>query len=230
MSPRPRATTDEYLLAAAHRVVNRLGPGLTLADVAAEAGVSPATLVQRFGSKRGLLLAFVSSGSGTTAAQFAEIRRAHPDPIEALREVVRCYAQMAPTPEAVSNGLAFLQIDMQDPDFHHHAHRQATDTLEELRKLLDAAVKAGRLRKCDTRRLARAVHAVIGGSMVAWGVLREGSAEAWMLGDVETLLEPLLNAAISRRAKQPADSPARRATPAGSSRRRRRRSTTPPRT
>ena len=192
MSPRPRATTDHQLLMAAHRAITRIGPNLTLADVAAEAGVSPATLVQRFGSKRGLLLAFVSSASGATAAQFAQIREAHPDPIAALREVVRCYARMAPTPEAVSNGLAFLQIDMIDPEFHRHAHQQASDTVRELRRLLDAAVADGRLEKCDTRRLARALHSVIGGSMVAWGVLREGSAEDWMLGDVETVLKPLL--------------------------------------
>ncbi len=192
MSPRPRATTDEHLLAAAHRVVSRLGPNLTLADVATEAGVSPATLVQRFGSKRGLLLAFVSSASGATAAQFAQIRAAHPDPIDAIREVVRCYALMAPTPEAVSNGLAFLQIDMSDPEFHRHAHLQAKDTLVELRRLLDDAIAARRLEAGNTRRLARALHAVIGGSMVAWGVLREGSAEKWMLGDVDTLLAPLL--------------------------------------
>ncbi|MCA1563440.1 MAG: TetR/AcrR family transcriptional regulator, partial [Acidobacteria bacterium] len=42
---------------AAIQVMARLGPvRLTLADVAREIGLSPATLVQRFGSKRGLLL------------------------------------------------------------------------------------------------------------------------------------------------------------------------------
>ena len=46
MSPRPKATSDAELLAAAHRVVMRLGPNLTLADVAKEAHVSAATLVQ----------------------------------------------------------------------------------------------------------------------------------------------------------------------------------------
>ena len=36
--------------------MQRLGPTqLTLADVAKEAGVVPATLIQRFGTKRGLL-------------------------------------------------------------------------------------------------------------------------------------------------------------------------------
>jgi len=190
MSPRPRESSDEHLLAATHRVVSRLGPNLTLADVAREAGVSAATLVQRFGSKRALLLAFVSSATGATSAQFAQIAATHPDPLDALREVVRCYAMMAPTPEAVSNALAFLQVDLSDPEFHAHAHVQAKDTVRELRRLLDAAVGAKRLHPTDTRRLARALHAIIGGSMVAWGVLREGSAEKWMLADVETLLAP----------------------------------------
>ena len=192
MSPRPRQTTDEHLLAAAHRVVSRVGPHLTLAEVAKEAGVSPATLVQRFGSKRGLLLALVASASGAARLEFARIRGTHPDPVEAIREAVRCVASMAQTPDAVSKGLAFLQIDLSDPEFHRHAYAQAKDTVEEFRRLLDHAVKAGRLQRCNTRPLARALHAIIGGSMVSWAVLREGSAEKWMLADVDTLLKPLV--------------------------------------
>ena len=192
MSPRPRTATDAALLEAASRVVARLGPNLTLADVAAEAGVSPATLVQRFGSKRGLLLAFVASGSGGTAAEFARIREQHPDVVDAIREVVRCSARMARSPEAVSNGLAFLQIDMSDPEFHRHALLQTRDMVKELRALVDDGIKAGRLVKCDARRVARALHALIGGSMLCWGVMREGPAEKWMLDDVETFLKPLV--------------------------------------
>src|SRR5207247_1703558 len=68
MAPRPRSTTDADLLTAAARAVSQVGPSrLTLADVAREAGVAPATLVQRFGSKRGLLLALVRAGSGAAA-------------------------------------------------------------------------------------------------------------------------------------------------------------------
>jgi hypothetical protein len=61
-----------------------------------------------------------------------------------------------------------------------------------MQKLLDDAVSHGRLVKCDTTRLAFALHAIIGGSMVAWGVLREGTAEAAMQQAVETLLAPYL--------------------------------------
>src|SRR6266853_335462 len=58
MSPRPRQTSDEAILMATMRVMQRRSPvDLTLADVGKEAGVVPATLIQRFGTKRSLLLA-----------------------------------------------------------------------------------------------------------------------------------------------------------------------------
>ena len=56
MAGRPRTHSDDALLDATFRAVGAVGPArLTLADVAREAGVAPATLVQRFGSKRALL-------------------------------------------------------------------------------------------------------------------------------------------------------------------------------
>lgn len=199
MSPRPRTITDEALLTAVHRVVNRLGPNLTLADVAKEAGVSAATLVQRFGSKRGLLLAFASLAAEGTDEEFAAIRARHPDPIDAIREFVRCFAQMASSPEAVSNGLAFLQVDLSDPDFHRYAHAQARATLGEIKNILDDAVASGRMVRCDTRQLAFALNAMVGGAMVAWAVLRDGTAEQAMLSSVETLIRPYLKPVPARR-------------------------------
>ena len=199
MSPRPRATSDEDLLKAVHAVVTRLGPNLTLADVAKEAGVSAATLVQRFGSKRGLLLAFAALAETGTDDEFAAIRQQHPDPIDAIHAVVRCYSLMAPTPEAVSNGLAFLQVDLSDPDFHRYALAQARATLIEIKKILDDAVRAGRLVRCDTEDLAFALHAIIGGAMLSWGILRDGTSEATMLRAADTLIRPYLKSPPSKR-------------------------------
>src|SRR5205823_2473684 len=66
MSPRPRKTSDDDILAATARVMQRLSPTqLTLADIAKEAGIVPATLIQRFGTKRGLPLASSASAEPT---------------------------------------------------------------------------------------------------------------------------------------------------------------------
>jgi AcrR family transcriptional regulator len=190
MSPRPKATSDADLLAATYRVVSRLGPNLTLGDVAKEAGVSPATLVQRFGSKRGLLLAFAASGPEGLASEFDRIRAAHRSAIGAVYGVADCMAAMAVSPQTMSNSLAFLQMDLVDPDFHKHALAHSKAMHAEIKRLLDDAMTEGALQRCDTARLARAVQGLIGGSLVQWAIDRDGKAADRLREDLDCLLKP----------------------------------------
>src|SRR5262245_61149963 len=145
MSPRPRATSDDAIIGAAARAVSRVGPArLTLAHVAAELGIAPATIVQRFGSKRGLLLALARLGT-SAGAECAALRAAHVSPLAALDAITTCYARMVSTPEELANHLAFLHIDLTDPEFHRLALDNARDVSAEIRAALDAAVAAREL-------------------------------------------------------------------------------------
>jgi AcrR family transcriptional regulator len=191
MCPRPRAASDADILAAAGRAVARHGPArLTLADVAREVGLSPAALVQRFGSKRGLLLALARQAAASVDDCFAGVRAAHPAPLDALVAVATAMTRHVRAPEEMANHLAFLQVDLCDPDFHRLMVESSHRTLAGYRALLDEAVVAGDLAPCDTARLARAVGALAGGSLLAWAVLREGPAEAWVRADLAALLDP----------------------------------------
>jgi AcrR family transcriptional regulator len=191
MSPRPRTVSDGEILEATASAIGRLGPArFTLADVAAAVGLAPATLVQRFGSKRGLMLALASSSAGFVDACFAAARAAHPSALEALRAAATDMARRVETPETLANHLAFLQIDLSDPEFHRHALENQRGVEAGYRALLDEAVAAGELAPCDTARLARAVNAVSGGSLIAWAILREGDVTDFVRADVETLLAP----------------------------------------
>lgn len=191
MSPRPRTIDDGTILQAAATTISRVGPSsFTLADVAREAGLSPATLVQRFGSKRGLMLALATRGLAGVDACFAAAREAHRKPLDALIAAATEMTRHVDTPEEMANHLAFLQIDLRDPEFYALMLESSTRTLAGYRTLLDEAVGAGHLVRCDTRRLARAVGSMGGGSLIAWAVLREGRAEAFVRRDLETLLAP----------------------------------------
>jgi AcrR family transcriptional regulator len=189
MSPRPRETSDEAILAATARVMQRRSPTqLTLSDVAKEAGVVPATLIQRYGTKRGLLLAVCRTAPASIPQQFVAARAKHRSPLKTLIELfVECTA-FAPTPEAMANGLAYLQIDLTDPDFHAITLAQFRAIRRETQKLLDEAVAAYELRECNTAELARLVQEVNHGAMLSWAVYREGSVAAWVRRDLEALL------------------------------------------
>jgi AcrR family transcriptional regulator len=191
MAPRPRTVDDGQILEAAGRIIVQRGPGrFTLADVGAEIGLSAAALVRRFGSKRGLMLALARAASDSVDACFAAVRQAHASPLEALLAAATEMTRYISTPEEMANHLAFLQTDLSDPDFYAVMLENARRILDGYRALLDDAVKADELVRCDTARLARAVDAVAGGSLIGWAVYREGTAEAWVRGDLTTLLQP----------------------------------------
>jgi AcrR family transcriptional regulator len=192
MAPRPRTVSDEDLINATMRVMSRLGPvKLTLAEVAKEAGVTAATLVQRFGSKRAMMLKISADAAGSADACFAMVRAAHPrSPLAAIYAAATAMTEHMGTPEELANSLAFLQIDISDPDFHAHTLEMSKKHVAGYRALLKDAIAAGELEPHDTLRMARAINAIAGGSLIAWAIFREGTAERWVRRDVETLLAP----------------------------------------
>ncbi len=195
MSPRPLKVTDDEIYMAAQRAMSRLGPNeLTLAGIAREAGITAGLLVQRFGSKRDLLLALSKRFSGGTSEMFAGLRRGHRSPLATLRAYSDCMAHMADTPAAFARNFAYLQIDLTDPDFRKHLAKHAAATRVELQKLIKEAIDAKELAPAtNARQLARTIEAVVGGSMMSWAFYQEGSAAKWMRHDLEAVLKPYIS-------------------------------------
>jgi AcrR family transcriptional regulator len=198
MSPRPRSTSDEAILAAAARAIQRTGPGLTLADVGDEAGVSPAGLVQRFGSKRELLLALAEQAASGASGHFAAARELHASALDALLHALAAIAREIDAPEALANHLAFQHIHLGIAEFHACALEHARTTLAEIRGLLEEAIQAGELGECDPDDLSRTVQTAYTGALSTWTVYRSGTLDDWLRGEVEAVLEPYRHDATYR--------------------------------
>jgi AcrR family transcriptional regulator len=194
MSPRPQKATDDEVFAAAQRAMERLAPSaLTLADIAEEAGVTAGALVHRFGSKRELLLALANRFGGSAKAMMDGLRAQHQSPLAVVRAYAECMALLAKTPDALARNLAYLQIDLIDPDFRKPFVTNAKATRKELEALIREAVAAGELHeRTNVRSLALSIETVVSGALLTWAVHREGSASAWMRARVDAILVPHL--------------------------------------
>jgi AcrR family transcriptional regulator len=194
VSPRPRRVSDDEVFAAAHRAMERLAPGqLTLAEIAAEAGVTASALVQRFGSKRELLLALAARAAASMGEFMQALQARHRSPLAALGAYAECMAQLAESPAALARNLAYLQIDFADPEFRKHLLTHAQATRAGLEALLEAAIEKGELAHgTKPRPLARTLEAVLGGSMLTWAVYRKGTAARWMREQLDAVLGPYL--------------------------------------
>jgi len=202
MTPRPRTASDDDILAAAMRAVTRVGPArLTLAEVAREVGLSPAALVQRFGSKRQMLLAMAAQAPEGNNGLFQMLRDTNRSHVDALLAIADCMAHMGSTPVEISNTLAFLQIDLTDPEFHRLALASSGSVHAGIRALVKDALAAGELTRCNADRLAHALQAAMNGSLLNWAIHRKGTLQQWIRRDLKTVLAPyILRKAKKRRA------------------------------
>lgn len=191
MSPRPRTVSDDAILAATARVIGRMGPAdFTLGDVAKEVRLSPSTLLQRFGTKRGLLLAVAAGSAAAVTGTFSQARARQQRPLSTLEDALQQYLRSFGRPEELANHVAFLQLDLGDADFNRHLRAQAAAMRWEIERILVEAVRAGDVVLADVRLMARAIQAALNGVLMTWAVDREGAVAARLREVLGALLDP----------------------------------------
>jgi len=189
---RPRKVSDEQVFAAAQRVMTRVGPPqLTLALIAREAGVTSGALVQRFGSKRHLMLRMAGLLSGGIGQLFNQLRERHESPLAVIRAYATCMAEMAVTPEALARNFAYLQVDLTDPGLRAHLVVTARETRRELLALIAQAKTHGEIvEEAPAIPLAKNIEALVSGALMTWAFYREGSAATWLRSHLDALISP----------------------------------------
>jgi AcrR family transcriptional regulator len=188
--PRPRTVSDEAILDAVLTLAHRVGPGrLTFAAAAAEVGLSAATLVQRFGTKRDLLLAADKRGIDHWVGALDRATAA--SPLARVVEGLVLAVEAVATPERMANSVAMLQLDIADPDFHAETLRGARAVRARIERDLSAALGAGELHAgTDVSTLAMLVETTYHGAMIGWAIHRERALADWMRAQVEAVLAP----------------------------------------
>ena len=193
MSPRPRTVDDPAIVEAGIFVLSRVGPQhLTLADVGAEVGLSAATLVQRFGSKRGLMLALLRHATASIDARFHNSMTSGSSPLESL--YLSAMDRIGPMegPATLAHRLTFFLSQLDDPEFHAIAVEDSAKAIQGYKRMIEAAIEARELTEgyLDSTRLAETIHAITFGSLVTWSISRQGNLRSKIQRDLDVLLRP----------------------------------------
>jgi AcrR family transcriptional regulator len=123
--PRKRSVPDDVLLDAALTVVRSADPqSLTFAALAERSGLAASTIVQRFGTKAGLLqAALLRAWDLLDAATAAAIAQARPGPDGVVEMLVRLTDQYASDAADYADQLLVLREDLRDPVLRKRGRR-----------------------------------------------------------------------------------------------------------
>lgn len=156
--PRPRSCADADILKAVGTILAERGESrLTLAAVGKCVRLSPATLLQRFGSKQKLLRAFAENAAENATTILQAARQEHPSMLWALQQGLR---NMHLAEESPAPGMAALRLAPADPAVADAVARYTRAVRDELDAMLHQGVLSGELLPCDTRSLSDAVYAL----------------------------------------------------------------------
>ena len=175
---RPRRVSDDEIFAAMTDQVDETGPdGVTLARVAARVGMTGPALGHRFGSKRGLLLAFAERQVGAVEEHFDIAERENSSPIESLMAALTAVGGRARTRAEVANNLAMLNLDLTDDELGRFAAEQS----RALRRRIVCLLEAASLGTAGLReRWADDLYVVWSGAALTWAIDGDGPLEDWL--------------------------------------------------
>jgi AcrR family transcriptional regulator len=173
---RQKRVSDEEIVTATLKLVAKHGPGLTLAQVGDEVGLSAATVMQRFGSKRGLLLEASHAWGKRTIADFQRGGHAGDDIVTGMTEI----AGLAETPAEVANLTASMHMDLADPEFRVIIEAEIQRQRSLVRDMLDVGVSRGEIKPCDSAELARHLQVVALGALQSWSIEPTGALTEWV--------------------------------------------------
>ncbi|WP_460661074.1 TetR/AcrR family transcriptional regulator [Kribbella swartbergensis] len=186
---RPRLVGDDLILDATRQVLAELGPvKLTLAAVGRQIGLAPPTLMQRFGSKRGLLLACAARAPLMVVRAVEEAEARNTSPLATLRDFA-----LSACVQELSTGLGFGQLDVADPELRQHAQAYSVAVVDSCARLYRAAQEAGELRPdVDVPALARHTLVCLNGAHQAWAVNGWGSLTEFLTEQLDLMIGPYI--------------------------------------
>ena len=179
---RRKTLSDGEILDRALPVMGRAGPqGFTLSDLAAEIGLSPATLIQRFGSKRALIERAFARDNERFALWIASLPEGRG--LAATLAVYQAATEdfHADSDPELADHLLWLREDIRDPTFNAMARARFALFRTAILKRLPPM-------RLPREEVARLLDALCHGAIMQWAIEPRGSLTSYVMKSLNALL------------------------------------------
>jgi AcrR family transcriptional regulator len=196
---RPRTFQDVDFFNAVNRTIGKHGyTGVTLDAIADELGCTAAAVSRRFGSKHGLVRAYLEWRLESTARRYREARKDYASPLAALRVRGTIPAEERPDelgdpsdPTYWVNRNSFFTAAGADPEFLAILRKHYQISVDETAGLLRDAIDAGELKPANPVILARTIISAWSGTTNFWGMDGPDGTLIERLGEIfDTIIDP----------------------------------------
>jgi hypothetical protein len=129
----------------------------------------------------------------STGGMLEGIRASAKSPLAAIRAYAECFAGMIETPQTLAHHLAYLEVDLSDPEMFEQVRKHQLATRASMRRWVREAIDAKELVKgANVNEVARIILATVNGSMMLYPFYQEGTPKASLRADVMLALKPYL--------------------------------------
>lgn len=166
---RPQVYSDDRIFESISIVLAKQGyEALTLNNIAEQAKLSPAILSKRFGSKRGMLLAYYESLVTVTQKGFSDVSTRSLPLVEALTEIFTQWHDFIKKPQECANFMIlYLKLDI-DPEFIEISKKRHRIIDAEVQAILEEGVRRGEIQCQDIAEMSRVLQAAVTGATMLW--------------------------------------------------------------
>lgn len=166
---------DHTVLEKALLVISEHGPEkFTLADVGKAVGLSPATLMQRFGSKQELLVLAAKQAYVKLREELEVLEKKNLPWEQELTHLLSSCPEGLCSREEIASSLGILRLDMVDPELHPIAR----SLFEALRKRIQELLKIGKIPNAEIT--AWELDALRHGFIIQWALSGSGTIQKWL--------------------------------------------------
>lgn len=180
--PRKKTIDDETLLKMVLEVITKVGPTtFSLKDLRKKTGLSPATLLQRFGSKKNILHKAIELSNSHLGDRFTNRVAISKSPTEEIINIYLDLSMQFSRPIDVANGLDILKLDITEKKLNKLTRKYFEIRRKKIEYLIILAQEKNEITsKINAAELVLTLESLWQGSIMLWALIGKGQIHEWL--------------------------------------------------